>query len=143
MRFLDANVFIYAYYRPKRTLTEKEKAMKEEAKKIISSISIGKEQVLTTVVHISEMVNILKSGMPKETLAKTILGLFMLDNVTIVGVSKDEYFAAVAIGDDLKMEPNDALAVDAMQQNNITEIYSFDEHFNKISGITRLPEIKS
>ena len=60
MKFLDANIFIYAYYRPKKDLSEKEEAMKEQAKKIISNISQGKEQVITTVVHISEIVNISK-----------------------------------------------------------------------------------
>jgi len=34
MRFLDANVFIYAYYKPKRELTEKQKPMKERSKEI-------------------------------------------------------------------------------------------------------------
>ena len=138
MKFLDANIFICAYYKPKRTLTEKEEAIKEEAKNIISNISAGKEQVLTTVVHISEIVNILKNGLPKDLLTKTILGLFMLDNVVIEDVTKEEYFAAVAIGEDLKLEPNDALAVDVMRQNGVKEIYSFDEHFNKITDITRL-----
>ena len=32
MKFLDANIFIYAYYKPKKQLSEKEEAMKEEAK---------------------------------------------------------------------------------------------------------------
>ena len=122
MRFLDSNVFIYAYYKPKKTLTEKEEAMKEQAKKIINNISQGKEQVMTTVVHVSEIVNILKNGMPKDLLTQTILGLFMLDNVTILDVTKNAYFAAVAIGEDLKLEPNDALAVDIMGQNGIAEI---------------------
>ena len=139
MRFLDANIFIYAYYKPKRTLTEKEEAIKEESKNIITNISAGKEQVLTTVVHISEIVNILKNGMTKDLLTKTILDLFMLDNVIIKDVTKEEYFAAVAIGEDLKLEPNDALAIDVMRQNGVKEIYSFDEHFNEISDITRLP----
>lgn len=141
MKFLDANIFIYAYYKPKKQLSEKEEAMKEEAKKIISDISQGKEEVMTTVVHISEMVNILKNGMPQELLTQTILGLFMLDNVTIKDVTKDSYFAAVEMGQDFKLEPNDALAVDMMRQNDITEIYSFDEHFNKIDGVNRLPTI--
>ena len=141
MRFLDSNVFIYAYYKPKKTLTEKEEAMKEQAKKIVSDISQGKEQVMTTVVHVSEIVNILKNGMPKDLLTQTILGLFMLDNVTILDVTKNAYFAAVAIGEDLKLEPNDALAVDIMRQNDIAEIYSFDEHFNQIDGVTRLPSL--
>jgi uncharacterized protein len=139
MRFLDANIFIYAYYKPKKLLTEKEESMKEEAKKIVSSISQGKEQVVTTVVHVSEMVNILKNGLPQDQLRNLILGLFMLDNVTILDVTKDAYFAAAEIGEDLKLEPNDALAVDVMRQNGVVEIYSFDEHFSKIDGVTKLP----
>jgi len=139
MKFLDANIFIYAYYRPKKQLTEKEEAMKDQAKKIISNISQGKEEVMTTVVHISEIVNILKNGMPQDQLTQIILGLFMLDNVKIMDVTKDTYFAAAEMGEDLKLEPNDALAVDIMRQNNIEEIYSFDEHFNNIDGITKLP----
>jgi uncharacterized protein len=139
LKFLDANIFIYAYYKPKKTLTEKEETMKEQAKNIIQNLSEGREEVITTVVHISEMVNILKKGMPKDLLTQTILGLFMLDNITIVDVTKADYFAAVALGDDFKLEPTDALAVDIMRQNNIKEIYSFDEHFDNIEGITRLP----
>jgi len=141
MRFLDANIFIYAYYKPKRPLTEKEATMKEQAQKIVSNISQGKEQILTSVVHVSEMVNILKNGMSKDMLTQTILGFFMLDNVAILDVTKDGYFAAVEMGDDYKLEPNDALAVDLMHQNGVEEIYSFDEHFNKIDGITRLPSV--
>ncbi|MGE5187393.1 MAG: type II toxin-antitoxin system VapC family toxin [Betaproteobacteria bacterium] len=141
MRFLDANIFIYAYYKPKKPLTEKEEAMKEQAKEIISNISRGKEQVVTTVVHISEVVNILKNGMPTDALTRTILGLFMLDNVTILDVTKEAYFAAVELGEDFKLEPNDALALDVMRQNDVTEIYSFDEHFSKVDGIARLPSI--
>ncbi len=141
MRFLDANIFIYAYYKPKKALTEKEAAMKEQAQKIISSISQGKEPIITSVVHVSEIVNILKNGMPRDMLTQTILGLFMLDNVTILDVTKEAYFAAVEMGDDYKLEPNDALAVDLMRQKGIDEIYSFDEHFNKVEGITRLPYV--
>jgi predicted nucleic acid-binding protein len=139
MRFLDANIFIYAYYRPKKQLTEKEEAMKDQAKRIVNNISQGKEQVTTTVVHISEIVNILKNGMTQDQLTQIILGLFMLNNMIIVDVTKDAYFAATELGQDLKLEPNDALAVDIMRQNEITEIYSFDEHFNNIDGIIKLP----
>ena len=139
MRFLDANVFIYAYYKPKRQLTQNEKLMKENAKKIISNVTRGKEEVMTTVVHVSEMVNILKHGMPLDQLTDTIRGLFMLDNVKIMGVTSEAYFAATELGDDLKLEANDALAVDFMRQNDVQEIYSFDEHFNEIEGVRRLP----
>jgi predicted nucleic acid-binding protein len=141
MRFLDANVFIYAYYKPKRQLTQKEKQMKEHAKKIISNVSQGKEDVIMTVVHVSETVNILKHGMPLDQLTAIIRGLFMLDNVRIMDVTREAYFAATELGDDLKLEANDALAVDVMRLNNIKEIYSFDDDFNQIEGITKLPAL--
>lgn len=141
MRFLDANVFIYAYYKPKKQLTQKEKQMKEHAKKIISGVSQGKEEVIMTVVHVSEIVNILKHGMPLDQLTTIVRGLFMLDNVKIMSVTREAYFAATELGDDLKLEANDALAVDVMRLSNIKEIYSFDEDFDQIEGITRLPTL--
>ena len=139
MRFLDANVFIYAYYKPKKQLTQKERQMKEKAKTVITNVSQGKEDVLTSVVHVSEIVNILKHAMPQNQLTIIIRGLFMLDNVTIKGVTREAYFAATELGDDLKLEANDALAVDIIRANDISEIYSFDDHFDQIDGITRLP----
>jgi len=141
MRFLDANIFVYAYYRPRRELTERERLMKNEAKRIIKGISEGEVEVLTTVVHMSEAVNILKHGMLLEHLIKVILGLFMLDNVKILGVSRDTYFAAAELGGDLKLDPNDALAVEVMRLGGIDEIYSFDEDFEKVEGIAKLPKI--
>jgi predicted nucleic acid-binding protein len=141
MRFLDSNIFIYAYYKPKRQLTQKEKKMKEHAKKIISDVSAGKEQVIMSVVHVSEVVNILKHGMSLDQLTSFIRGLFMLDNVTIHGVTSEAYFAASELGEDLKLEANDALAVDLMRANNVNEIYSFDEDFNHIENIAKLPKL--
>jgi predicted nucleic acid-binding protein len=141
MKFLDANVFIYAYYKPKKQLTEKEKQMKEQAQKIITDMSQGREQVVTTIVHVSEMVNILKHGMSLEKLTEVIRGLFMLDNVTVQGVTKEVYFAANELGDDLKLEANDAFAIDVMKSINITEILTFDEDFDRVEGITRIPKV--
>jgi len=141
MKFLDANVFIYAYYKPKKQLTQKERQMKEHAKRIISNVSQGKEDVITTVVHVSEIVNILKHGMPIDQLTDIIRGLFMLDNVRIVDVTRQAYFAATELGADLKLEANDALAVDVMRLNDIKEIYSFDEDFDQIEGIAKLPTL--
>jgi predicted nucleic acid-binding protein len=65
----------------------------------------------------------------------------MLDNVRIMDVTRDTYFAATELGDDLKLEANDALAVDVMRLNDIKEIYSFDEDFDHIEGITKLPTL--
>jgi len=140
MKFLDAIVFIYAYCKPKKQLTDKEKQMKEQAKKIITDVSQGREQVLVTVVHLAEIVNILKHGMPLEKLTELIRGLLMLENIKVQSVTRESYFLANELGDDLKLEANDALAIGTMRSNNVTEIFTFDSDFDYIEGITKIPK---
>ncbi len=139
MRFLDANVFIYAYYKPKRELTEEQKIMKEKAKGIIRRINDGKEEVITTVVHLSEVCNILKRAMKLYDLQTFLIGLYSMDNVKIVDVSKDMYFTAIGLMDEFKLDPNDCLAVLVMEQEGINEIYTFDKGFDNVGWIKRLP----
>ena len=143
MRFLDANIFVYAYYKPRRELSQKAREMKEGAKDILMRINEGKEMVVTTVVHLSEMSNILKRGMTLSDLTEVILGLFMMENVVVKSVSRDLYFSATELGRDLELGPNDALAVEVMRKNEIKEIYSFDTDFDNIQGIIRLPRLSN
>jgi predicted nucleic acid-binding protein len=63
----------------------------------------------------------------------------MLDNVKIKGVTGEAYFVAVELGDDLRLEADDALAVGVMWLNGVTEVCSFDEDFDRVEGMTRLP----
>jgi len=139
LRFLDANIFIYAFYKPKKELSQKETEMKELSKKIISNVSQGKESVVTTVIHLSEIVNILKHGLPLDQVTTIVRGLLMLENVKILEVNRDSYFAANELGEDLRLDANDALAIDTMRTNGVQEIYSFDEDFDQVEGIKRLP----
>ena len=141
MKFLDANPIIYAYYKPRRELTGYERKLKESAKQIIARINRGEEKVVTTVVHVSEMVNMLKHGMTFEELYELILGLFSLENVKVLRVSREDYLAAVELSLELKLDPNDALAIQVMYAMNINEIYSFDTDFDKVGGIVRLPRL--
>lgn len=141
MKFLDANVFVYAYYKPRKQLSPKEKMMKNQAKRIITDISQGKEQATTTVVHLSEIVNILKHGMPSEQLTEVIRGLLMLENLNVKPITREAYFAANELGDELKLEANDALAIDTMRANNLTEIFTFNSDFDGVEGIKRTPKL--
>jgi len=138
MRFLDANIFIYAYYKPKRELTEEQKIMKERAKEIVRRINDG-EEVITTVVHISEVCNILKRAMRLHDLQTFLIGLYSMDNVKIVDVSENLYFTAIGLMDEFKLDPNDCLAVLVMEKEGINEIYTFDKGFDNVSWIKRLP----
>jgi len=139
MRFLDANVFVYAYYRPRRELGLAERAMKEKAKAILRGIDGGGESVITTVVHLSEVSNILKHGMTPGDLAAFVQGLLMADNVVVEGVGRDLYLSATDLGRELELDPNDALAVEVMRLNGVEEIYTFDHDFDGVQGIIRLP----
>ena len=139
MRFLDANVFIYAFYKPKRKLTEEQALMKERAKEIIKKLMNGSENFLTTVVHISEMANILKKVLPLKDLSLILSTLYCLENLEIVDITKEEYMLAIELMNEYKMDPNDCLAIYIMNKRGIKEIYSFDRDFDNVEGIARLP----
>lgn len=139
MRFLDANPFVYAYYKPKRALTDEEKLMKEKAKEIVARVSNGEEQVLTTVVHISEASNILKRRMAPPELSELISGLLTSENVQVEGVTPEDYLGAVESSPDLEVDPNDSLAVRLMRSHEVKEIFTFDRGFDRVEGIRRVP----
>ncbi len=139
MRFLDANIFIYAYYRAHTNLNKEQRLMKEKSKDIVNQINEGKQRVITTVVHLSEISNLLKRSMNPEELEALMLTLYSLDNVNIEGVSADDYLVAIDTARELALDPNDALAINVMQKNAINEILSFDKGFDEVDGIKRLP----
>ncbi|MFH1773769.1 MAG: type II toxin-antitoxin system VapC family toxin [Methanobacteriota archaeon] len=139
MKFLDANIFIYAYYKPHVELDKAQKVMKVKSKEIVKEINNGKLEVLTTVVHLSEISNILKRSLSITDLEALLMTLYSMNNVKIEGVSSEDYLLAVDTASELNLDPNDALAINAMQKNKISEILSFDKGFDGVAGIKRVP----
>jgi len=135
MKFLDSSVFLHAYLRPRRKLKPEEEELKKRAKKIIERIDSSEEDVLTTVIHVSEIVNMIESWLGlKESLS--ILARFLsLRNISIVGVSESDYEEALTISIHYNISVNDAIAYLKMKENNINEIYTFDKHFKNLPGI--------
>jgi len=64
LRFIDSSVFLYAFLKPKRKVSNRILELKESAKNILSRIDNG-ENVVTTVVHLSEVANILEAHTSK------------------------------------------------------------------------------
>ncbi len=58
MRFVDSNVFVHAVLKPRRRLEGHEAEIKEAAKRILLRLEDG-EDASTTVVHLSEVANLL------------------------------------------------------------------------------------
>jgi len=137
MRFLDANVFIYAFLKARHRLKAEDQAVKEAAQSIVSRVSKG-ERVLTTVVHMSEVFNFVEDWLPIDEALKLEEGLLSNDAIEADAVDREEYISSIDLAKENSMGLNDGLAVSVMEKNGISEIYSFDKHFEKIKGIKRV-----
>jgi len=138
MRFIDANIFLYAYLTPRRSLKEEEQRLKQAAKEIIQRLDEG-ESMATTTVHLSEVVNVIEKSMGLSHSISFIKRVLTVDSIDVYPVKMDDYQEAVPIAEGLVVGLNDALAYRMMKHHGITQVYSMDRHFDKFSGIERLP----
>ena len=135
MRFLDSSVFLHAYLKPRRKLRQREKTIKEMAKKILEKIE-GGEEVVTTVIHLAEILNIVESRLGLKYSISLLARILSLSNILIEGVGLDDYKNGLTISERYGISINDSIAYIKMEKLNINEIYTFDKHFKN------LPEIK-
>ncbi len=131
MRFIDANVFLYAIVKPKKEVSEKVLKRKEIAKRILLRVEKGEEGV-TTVVHLSEVANILEAKANLSTALKFVENMLLADNVRILSVSQEDYLKALLIAKEKNVSINDALAYLKMKEIDVKEIYTFDNHFKNL-----------
>ncbi|RLE90718.1 MAG: VapC toxin family PIN domain ribonuclease [Thermoprotei archaeon] len=131
MRFVDANVFIYAVLKPRRKLNEKEQRIKDSAKKIFERINRG-EEVVTTVLHLSEVANVLEDAVNLSFSVSFIRDILLKDNINVEDVSQEDYLESVVLAEERKVSLNDALAYIVMKRKGIEEIYTFDKHFRNL-----------
>ena len=84
MIYLDANIFIYAYFKPKKgkVLSDKIKWCKQEAKNILKKINEEENTYCISLIQISEVVNLLKSVMSWEDLQRFIMGLLSVQELS-------------------------------------------------------------
>ena len=137
--YVDTNVFVYALLKPTRKLQPHEASAKEAAKQIVGRINAG-EKVACSVVHFSEICNILEYYLPSEGALVLEKGLLLRENIQICDVTPDDYLSAVSIAEQHPVGLNDALAYVLMKRAEITKIYSFDKHFDRFQDITRITE---
>ena len=137
--FVDANVFVYALLKPTRKLQPHEANAKDAAKKIVARINAG-EEVDCSVVHFSEICNILEYYMPFEQALVLEKGLLLRKNIHICEVTQDDYLCAVSIAEQYPVGLNDALAYTLIKKAESERIYSFDKHFDCFKDIKRCAE---
>ncbi len=143
MIYIDANIFIYAYFKPKegKELSDKLKWCKEEAKNIVQKINEEDNDYCISLIQLSEVVNILKNAMSWEDLQAFIMGLISNKSIELVEVPKMLYINAVNKITKYKMDSNDISAYLIMKEKKIKEIYTFDSHYQNFSDIICQPQI--
>jgi predicted nucleic acid-binding protein len=138
--YVDANVFVYAFLKPKRKLQPHEVNIKEVAKKIVARISAG-EKVVSSVVHFSEVCNILEEYLTFEEALEIEKGLLLRENIKICEVSQNDYINALSRAEQQpQIGLNDALAYVLMKKTETQKIYSFDKHFDCFADVERATE---
>lgn len=122
---------VYAYYLTERKLQRGEQELKEKSRRIIKRIDAG-EPVITSIVHLSEISNVLIDCYTHLDLADLLKAFYFKENVKIAEVTYEDYLIAIEKSSDAKIKINDCLAFVLMEQNGIDEIYTFDSHFSEL-----------
>jgi len=130
MRFIDANIFIYAVLKPKKPLPAAILQKKTAAKEIFLRINEG-EPVITTTVHLSEVANVLEDAAGIGFACDLLAAVMAKPSIDVRPVSADEYRESIQRAQKYAVSINDALALIVMEQQGIDEIYTFDRHFER------------
>ena len=130
MRFIDANVFIYAVLKPKAALPDAVLKKKAAAKEIFLRMNAG-EPVMTTTVHLSEVANVLEDAAGMAFAIDLLSAILMKSTITVEPVTADDYRESIRLARKCAISINDALALIVMERQGIDEIYTFDRHFRQ------------
>ena len=87
------------------------------------------EEIVTTVVHLSEVANILEAKLGLSVALEFLEELLTAKNVTVLPVSTEDYLRSLIVARERGISVNDALAYLKMKELGIEEIYTFDKHF--------------
>ncbi|MFQ6074925.1 MAG: type II toxin-antitoxin system VapC family toxin [Candidatus Bathyarchaeia archaeon] len=126
-----------SFIKTKREPKPHETEIKRGAKEIVTRIE-GGEEVITTVVHYSEIVNVLETHIPLKEAMLVERALLLKGNLEILQVSKNDYLQALDRSEEFKVGLNDILAYVIMRGLGMSEVYSFDSDFDAFGDVERI-----
>lgn len=135
MRFIDSNVFLHAFLIPRRKLTPEEQRIKDYSKSIVEAVEEGEEVAMTTA-HLSEIVNIVETGLGLKQSLGFLAWAVTAKNLSILPTSSEDYEASLVVARDKNIGANDALAYVHMMKQGVGEIYTFDKHYDQLKDIS-------
>ena len=131
MRTIDANVIL-------RYLTNDIPDQAKQAEELLKRVEAGIEDVFLPDIILADIIWILDRyyKQTREDIREWITTILSLQGLTFS--DKDMALNALDIYVDNKIDWSDAFTASQMLQRGITEIYSFDKHFNRIEGIAKI-----
>jgi uncharacterized protein len=128
---LDANVIL-------RYLTKDPPDMAEAAYKLFKKAGQGQITLVIPLIAVAEVVWVLESfyKFPKETISETVSDFLLCEGLSVNQL--DLLLDALTIYRKKNLDFADALiSMTALRQGPLF-VYSFDRHFDRVEGITRL-----
>ena len=129
--FIDANIIL-------RFLTKDPPPMAEAALKIFEEAKSGKISLLIIPITVAEAVWVLESfyEYPKEKIAETMTQFLSCEGLEVENL--DLLLEALNLYCEKNLDFADAILAITALRKRIPNIYSFDQHFNRINGIIRM-----
>jgi predicted nucleic acid-binding protein len=132
MRFVDANVFVYVLVKsPKRDY--------EISKRILERIENG-EETATSLAIIQEVVDWLEYNNRKKEIRSFLIGVNSYLSLEKMSDEWNDFIEALDDVDKYNIDFVDALTLQRMKKNKVTEIYSNDKDFDRVEWVKRIWE---
>jgi len=133
MRFVDTNIFI-------RHLTRDDPEKAQACYQLFLSAQRNEVALTTSEAVIAEVVYVLSSeqlyNLSREQIRALLYPLLTLRGFKLSG--REVYLRALDVYASSDLDFEDAIAVARMERHQLSEIYSYDRHFDQMSGLTRL-----
>ena len=131
MRTIDANVIL-------RYLTSDVPDQAKQAEELLKKVEEGNEDVFLPDIVLADIIWVLEGyyKQTREDIREWLTAILSLQGLT--NSDKNVALNALDIYVDKRVDWSDAFIASQMLQRKITEIYSFDKHFDRIDGIIRV-----
>lgn len=131
MIFVDTNIFL-------RYILKNVPAQSKQAKQILEQVEMGKIEFWTTQWVIAELIwtlSLRKYGFDRKKVYNFIRTFIGLKGLTVE--NGDLILEALKLSEEKSIGFTDCLNSILSRQNEVSQVYSFDKHFDKFPGLKR------
>ena len=132
MKYIDVNIFVSAI------------TGDDQARLVLTQIASGKLKAATSVLSWDELTWSLRKYLTRDEIFSEGRRFLLFPNLTFVAADQSIVGYAQELMEKYNLDPRDALHAASALNNDITEMISDDEHFEKVKELNRisLKEIK-